>query len=430
MAAGMLRAAAARGDIRKMQLLSHMPQFDVNAEQGGFTALMAAAVEGQAAALAWLLQHGASLAAHKQDGWRDSALHYAASMGHLEAVKVLLAYGADATAVNYADQTPAQLATRAKRGIAAEFFADIDRGLQPWPDRKVYDAMSCKLHLDPETPAAAGHHTIISITDLKPSAAKEDSASALSSDSTAFDTQQLDQIGTAAGPAGRPVHNSTGSNVKSGSKADMPPTTTKASLPLDPAAVQQAASQAVARGFYGWGTQGTEPRRGIYALRALIVMSVISTLSYLVWRALRTLTPGLWYTCSMPFWVMEALTFASGICFMLSLWYQIERPERLLCDMLPDEQDFPHVDVFIVTYSEPCEVLEPTIIAAINMNYPGAKLTVHVLDDGARKPVYKLVKRLQYQCRWGHVWRLPGESNEQAVAYMKRGCISFAAASQ
>lgn len=35
------------------------------------------------------------------------------------------------------------------------------------------------------------------------------------------------------------------------------------------------------------------------------------------------------------------------------------------------EDDFPHVDVFICCYSEPPDIIEPTAIAAVNMNYPG-----------------------------------------------------------
>lgn len=55
----------------------------------------------------------------------------------------------------------------------------------------------------------------------------------------------------------------------------------------------------------------------------------------------------------------------------------------------------------MVTYSEPVEVVEPTVVAALNMNYPGAKLVVHVLDDGGRWEVGKMARRLGYQCRWG-----------------------------
>ena len=55
-----------------------------------------------AGAVAWLCSHGANVAALKDDNWRDTALHYAAASGSLEACNVLLAYGADAGAVNFA----------------------------------------------------------------------------------------------------------------------------------------------------------------------------------------------------------------------------------------------------------------------------------------------------------------------------------------
>lgn len=38
----------------------------------------------------------------KEDGWQDTCLHYAASRGHLQCVRVLLAFKADPAAKNYA----------------------------------------------------------------------------------------------------------------------------------------------------------------------------------------------------------------------------------------------------------------------------------------------------------------------------------------
>jgi cellulose synthase (UDP-forming) len=40
---------------------------------------------------------------------------------------------------------------------------------------------------------------------------------------------------------------------------------------------------------------------------------------------------------------------------------------------------WPTVDVFIVTYTEPREVVEGTLIAAVNLDYPEHLLTVHLL---------------------------------------------------
>ncbi len=51
------------------------------------------------------------------------------------------------------------------------------------------------------------------------------------------------------------------------------------------------------------------------------------------------------------------------------------------------------------TLAEPVEVIEPTVIAAMNMNYPGAKLTINILDDGKKPAVAKMVRRLQFQAR-------------------------------
>jgi hypothetical protein len=43
--------------------------------------------------------------------------------------------------------------------------------------------------------------------------------------------------------------------------------------------------------------------------------------------------------------------------------------------------------------------MEPTVIAALNMIYPGAKLVVHVLDDGRRPDVLAMVNKLRTQCQ-------------------------------
>ncbi len=89
-----MRLAAARDDVDTLDLLAHVPDFDVDASHDGFTPLLAAAVEGHARAAAWLLRRGARLEALKADGWGDTALHYAAARGSLEIVKVC--YGHEA----------------------------------------------------------------------------------------------------------------------------------------------------------------------------------------------------------------------------------------------------------------------------------------------------------------------------------------------
>jgi len=56
---------------------------------------------------------------------------------------------------------------------------------------------------------------------------------------------------------------------------------------------------------------------------------------------------------------------------------------------LPENRDeWPTVDVFIPTYNEPLSVVKPTIYAALAIDYPADKISIHVLDDG-RRPEFK-----------------------------------------
>ena len=49
---------------------------------------------------------------------------------------------------------------------------------------------------------------------------------------------------------------------------------------------------------------------------------------------------------------------------------------------MPSYQNLPTVDIFIPTYSEPLSVVAPTLMAALEINYPKEKLNVYILDDG------------------------------------------------
>ncbi len=133
-AAGMFRLAAARGEIDKLEILQKARGFNINADVEGWTALHAAAAMAQPGvvlyscvlllsnllsfmltiaymttllpnntdAVAWLLAHGANLHLHKEDSWRDTVLHYAAAAGSLDCCKILLAFGSDPRAKNFA----------------------------------------------------------------------------------------------------------------------------------------------------------------------------------------------------------------------------------------------------------------------------------------------------------------------------------------
>jgi cellulose synthase (UDP-forming) len=56
-----------------------------------------------------------------------------------------------------------------------------------------------------------------------------------------------------------------------------------------------------------------------------------------------------------------------------------------------DPRSLPEVDVFIPTYSEPVEVVEATVAAAVRMR--GARVRVAILDDGDREEMERLAAR-------------------------------------
>ena len=231
---GAFRLAAARGDVRLMELLarklterrssgkSSVRWTPDECAAEGFTPLHAAAAQGQADAAAWLLARGAAVSAVREDGWRDTPLHYAAASGCRDTCDVLLAYGADPGAANFAGITPASVA------------------------------------------ATAGHHVL----------AKHLAAVADAGAGTGIVTP---------GASGEVVGECNG--CKEGQQP-VPEPEEQAPLTTEERMLVQ---DAVARGFEGWGTQGTHPKHTVRVVRWLVVITYVFLVLYLVWRAMRTL---------------------------------------------------------------------------------------------------------------------------------------------
>lgn len=66
---------------------------------------------------------------------------------------------------------------------------------------------------------------------------------------------------------------------------------------------------------------------------------------------------------------------------------------------LPGQRMLTHAPCCAVLIAEPVDVVQPTCIAALNLNYPGSRLTVHVLDDGNSNDIKCMVEQLQLQAR-------------------------------
>ena len=161
---------------------------------------------------------------------------------------------------------------------------------------------------------------------------------------------------------------------------------------MDPRQPQRDASRADACSHAG-ASDRESPRRRRLIRSAALGAALITTL-YLVWRVAVTLTPDT-ALLGIPLLAAEAFALITLLLFAYLLWDldAVSLPA-------PRHDSEAVVDVVIPTYSEPWEVLLPTVAAARAMHQVR---TVWLLDDGARPWVRELAADLgvEYRARTG-----------------------------
>jgi len=115
----------------------------------------------------------------------------------------------------------------------------------------------------------------------------------------------------------------------------------------------------------------------------MIVFSVVASSRYIWWRLTHTmdLNPGLESFFGIGLLAAECYTWT----IMVLGYIQNARPLRRKPAPLPlDRSLWPSVDVYVPTYNESLEVVKPTVLAALSLDWPADKLKVYILDDGRR----------------------------------------------
>ncbi len=125
----------------------------------------------------------------------------------------------------------------------------------------------------------------------------------------------------------------------------------------------------------------------------LVVLSLAVSLRYLVWRLTDTLAFDGVVGWALGLGLLLAEAYA---VLMLALGYAQtvwprHRPVRALP---PDPAVWPSVDVFIPTLNEPLEVVRPTVLAALALDWPPDRLRVHLLDDGGREAFARFARQV------------------------------------
>lgn len=127
-------------------------------------------------------------------------------------------------------------------------------------------------------------------------------------------------------------------------------------------------------------------------LRLLLVfLSICASLRYMSWRATESLSWG-----SPGDTAVSLLLFAAELYALISLlggYFQtaiMRRREPV--DLTPYDGCLPTVDLLIATYNESLDVVRPTILGALNQDYPHTRVVV--LDDGRREEIRQLCHEL------------------------------------
>ncbi|MFQ5579901.1 MAG: glycosyltransferase family 2 protein [Nitrospiria bacterium] len=85
----------------------------------------------------------------------------------------------------------------------------------------------------------------------------------------------------------------------------------------------------------------------------------------------------------------EAYGFLATVLF----YVQVAKPTNRT-PIRKDESELPSVDIFITIYNESVDILYPTVVGCMAMDYPSDRISVYVLDDGKRQEVQSLAERL------------------------------------
>lgn len=126
-----------------------------------------------------------------------------------------------------------------------------------------------------------------------------------------------------------------------------------------------------------------------------IVLTMIFTLDYLIWRIFFTI-PKEEGTISVIFWAILLLAECVGLLEMAVHFYNMYDYDQIKMHApYMKREDFPDVDIFIPTINEEVALLEKTLIACKQMEYPDKeKIYIYLCDDGNRAEVKALAEAM------------------------------------
>lgn len=165
-----------------------------------------------------------------------------------------------------------------------------------------------------------------------------------------------------------------------------------------------------------WREQTNSTKWKFLIVRFLNFSQIIAGLAYLNYRVRETIgvldrTP-LHHTYQMVFFVLECISFFSILLRLPESWNVFRRncvdfkliPNEMIAaqffhpsdkNVRPQHSNYPSVGVFIPCYNEDVELIQDTLLGALNLDYPQELLSIYLCDDGKDPAKRSLVKYLQ-----------------------------------
>lgn len=151
---------------------------------------------------------------------------------------------------------------------------------------------------------------------------------------------------------------------------------------------------------------------GRFASITMIMLALTIACRYIWWRYQSTLywIDNFSLFCGLLLLLAETYAWCVlFLSFMQCIWPLHRKP----VSMPEDITQWQSVDIFIPTYNEDLQVVKPTIYASLNLDWPKDKLTIYLLDDGAR-PEFKAFAQevgIRYIAREKHDFAKAGNIN-------------------
>lgn len=133
--------------------------------------------------------------------------------------------------------------------------------------------------------------------------------------------------------------------------------------------------------------------QGRFASLALATLSLLTMCRYAWWRVNNTLHFDSTLEAFLGYGLLaaEAYTWLVVVLGFIQSAWPLKRPVQPLP---ADRSLWPTVDVYIPTYNEPMSVVQPTVLAAMGLDWPKDKLRVYLLDDGTRESFRDMAQAL------------------------------------